>query len=71
MNKTSWTVTAQVIFGYYPQLSTAGLAVYVQLYSQAETFAHCVQIKNWNIVQVSNFSRLELKHESTLQVGGE
>lgn len=59
MNKTSWTVTTQVISGYYTQLSAAGLAVYVQLYIQAETFAHCIQLKILNIVQVNNFSSLK------------
>lgn len=59
MNKTSWTVTAQVIFGYYTQLSAAGLAVYVQLYIQAQTLAHCVQLKILNVVQVSNFRSLK------------
>lgn len=53
-------MTAQVIFGYYTQLSAAGLAVYVRLCVPEETFAHCVQLKILNIVQVSNFSSLKL-----------
>lgn len=52
-------MTAQVIFGYYTQLSAAGLAVYVQLYIQAQTLAHCVQLKILNVVQVSNFRSLK------------
>lgn len=40
-------------------LSATVLAVYIQLYIQAENSAHCIQLKIWTIVQFNIFRSLK------------